>query len=149
MPKYGSKSRKNLATCHKDWHTICLHVIEFFDNSVIEGHRTTERQQFLFNSNPPRTKLDGINKKSKHQSSPSMAIDLYPYPIKMDGSHKSKARFYFQAGIVIGTARMLYDRGLISNLVRWGGDWDMDNDFEDQSFDDLPHFELYVPSDKK
>ena len=26
--------------------------------------------------------------------------------------------------------------------IRWGGDWDSDNDLHDQNFIDLPHFEL-------
>jgi peptidoglycan L-alanyl-D-glutamate endopeptidase CwlK len=26
--------------------------------------------------------------------------------------------------------------------VRWGGDWDGDRDIDDQTFDDLPHFEF-------
>ncbi len=27
--------------------------------------------------------------------------------------------------------------------LRWGGDWDRDAEFDDQTFNDLPHFELY------
>lgn len=26
--------------------------------------------------------------------------------------------------------------------IRWGGDWDLDTDLKDNTFDDLPHFEL-------
>jgi peptidoglycan L-alanyl-D-glutamate endopeptidase CwlK len=32
--------------------------------------------------------------------------------------------------------------GKISHAIRWGGDWDSDDIFDDQNFDDLPHFEL-------
>jgi hypothetical protein len=26
--------------------------------------------------------------------------------------------------------------------IRWGGDWDSDNIMKDQTFNDLPHFQL-------
>ena len=26
--------------------------------------------------------------------------------------------------------------------IRWGGDWDSDNIMKDQTFNDLPHFEI-------
>ena len=40
------------------------------------------------------------------------------------------------AGFVLGIARGL---GI---TVRWGGDWDMDFDVQDNKFDDFPHFEI-------
>jgi hypothetical protein len=42
---------------------------------------------------------------------------------------------YF-AGYVKGIAMML---GI---PIRWGGDWNSNNDLKDNNFDDLPHFEL-------
>ena len=42
---------------------------------------------------------------------------------------------YF-AGFVKGIALML---GI---PIRWGGDWNGNNDLKDNNFDDLPHFEL-------
>jgi hypothetical protein len=48
------------------------------DFSVIEGHRTIERQNELFNQK--LTKLDGYIKMSKHNYVISRAIDLLPYP---------------------------------------------------------------------
>jgi peptidoglycan L-alanyl-D-glutamate endopeptidase CwlK len=40
---------------------------------------------------------------------------------------------------------MLFEIGAIKHRIRWGGDWDMDNDLSDNTFNDLVHFELYKP----
>ena len=57
---------------------------------------------------------------------------LAPYPIDWN----DKERFYFFAGYVKGIASQM---GI---ELRWGGDWDSDNQLHDQTFMDLPHFEL-------
>jgi peptidoglycan L-alanyl-D-glutamate endopeptidase CwlK len=36
-------------------------------------------------------------------------------------------------------------KGVASQMgipIRWGGDWNSDNNLKDNKFDDLPHFEL-------
>ena len=69
-----------------------------------------------------------------------MAVDVAPYPIEW----KNTKRFYHFAGFVKGAFRELQNSGEISKnwKLRWGGDWDSDNDLDDQSFMDLVHFEL-------
>ena len=44
----------------------------------------------------------------------------------------------FFGGLVTGLAKQ---KGI---PLRWGGDWDGDNNFKDNRFDDLVHFELSV-----
>ena len=140
MYKFGETSKKRLDTCHIDLQKICNEVIKYYDFSILEGERTLEQQQIYFKEG--KSKLDGIIKKSKHQSSPSMAVDIAPYPIDFKNEDKAKARFYHLAGYIQMASSLLYNKGEISHKVRWGGDWDSDKDFKDQSFDDLPHFEL-------
>lgn len=130
MPKFGKTSQSRLKTCHPDLQLLMLEVIKLYDFSVLEGERTLEQQQKYFKEG--KSKLDGINKKSKHQNSPSLAIDIAPYPIDWN----DKNRFYYLAGLVMAKAS---DLGI---KIRWGSDWDMDSDFKDQNFYDLPHFEL-------
>lgn len=143
MYKFGSKSQSRLDTCHKDIQTIINEVIKVYDCSVIEGQRTLETQQKYFKEG--KSQLDGINKKSKHQSNPSMAIDVMPYykgfnPFTSENGAKA---FYYQAGIIMGIASQLKEEGKISHSLRWGGNWDSDMDFfNDSNFFDLPHFEL-------
>jgi peptidoglycan L-alanyl-D-glutamate endopeptidase CwlK len=147
---FGEKSLKNLETCHKDIQTILYEIIKYYDFSVISGIRTTEEQQELFMLG--KSKLDGINQKSKHQGRPdedgnivSFAVDIMPYKKgtnAFSGHEKDDRRFYMLMGMVKATAQRLKDEGEISHSVRFGLDWDGDDTFRDQAFDDLPHLEL-------
>ena len=129
-PKYqfSERSLANLDTCHPLLQDLFHEVIKHFDCTVIEGHRTRERQMELFHAG--QSKLMWPN--SKHNRDPSWAVDVVPYPIDWNDTEM----FYYFGGFVKGTAKQM---GI--NL-RWGGDWDGDNTFVDQSFHDLPHFEL-------
>ena len=61
-----------------------------------------------------------------------------PYPINWQDINRMR---YF-AGFVVGIANYMYNKGLISSNIRWGGDWDMDTEVNDQRFNDMPHFEI-------
>lgn len=128
MPKFGAKSIERLDTCHRDLVAVCERVIEVYDFTVLEGHRLTERQDELFRQG--KSKLKGGE--SKHNTFPSRAVDIAPYPIDWNDTK----RFYLLAGMMFQAAHELGIR------LRWGGDWDGDWDHKDQSFFDLPHFEL-------
>ena len=70
-----------------------------------------------------------------------MAIDAGPYYIELPHirwDEKSLPRWYYFGGIVVDIARWK------KIPIRWGGDWDMDTYVKDQSFNDLPHFELIL-----
>lgn len=143
MAKFGTRSTKNLSTCHKDLQTIFNEVIKNYDCTVVCGERTIEEQQRLYKQGRETegnivTHVDGIIKKSKHNHSPSQAADVVPYP-SLYQDIDAIERF---AGYVLGVADTLYSMGAISNRIRSGGDWDRDNDTTDQRFIDLPHFEL-------
>ena len=130
MPAFSSRSRSRLETCHPDLVKLFREVIKHWDCTVLEGHRSIEDQQEAFRTG--RSKIDGVNKKGKHNHDPSLAVDVAPYPVDWDDLE----RFRAFGGYVLGTA----DQMGIS--IRWGGDWDSDRDFKDHSFVDLPHFEL-------
>ena len=130
MPQFSKQSEDKLNTCHKDIQRVMREVIKQYDFTVLEGTRTQEQQMKYFAEG--KSKLDGVNQKSKHQSNPSMAIDIAPYPIDWNNAK----RFYYLAGLVLATAKA------IGVQMRWGGDWDADGDFADQTFNDYPHFEL-------
>ena len=143
MYKFGAASRARLETCHPDIQLICSEVIKIVDFSVLEGLRSLETQRKYYSEG--KSKLDGINHKSKHQSSPSMAIDIMPYKKgtnAFSGNEKDDRRFYMLMGIVKAVSVRLKAEGLITHEVRFGLDWDGDDTFRDQTFDDLPHFEL-------
>lgn len=144
--KFGDKSLEKLKTCHLDLVKIMLMTIDNskIDFGIAEGHRTVSRQLELFNEG--KSKIDGINKKGKHNYKPSLAVDIYTYHPDLETRKKiayDKSHLAYIAGVVDASAKDLLSEGLISHKIRWGGNWDSDGiiDF-DQTFDDFPHFEL-------
>ena len=120
--------------------------IKIFDFSVLEGLRTAEKQAEYFETG--RSQLDGVNKLSKHQDHGdglSYAVDIMPFykgTNAFSGKKKDIARFYCLGGIVKMAAFKLLQEEKITHGIRWGADWNSNNLFDDQNFDDLPHFEL-------
>lgn len=140
---FGEKSLAQLKTCHPDIQKILNELIKIYDFSVLEGERTLETQQKYFAEG--KSTLDGVTKKSKHQSSPSMAVDIMPYKTgtnAFSGKELDNRRFYMMMGMVKAIALRLKEEGQITHSVRFGLDWDGDDTFADQTFHDLPHFEL-------
>jgi len=62
---------------------IALRISDY-DFSIIDGLRTTEQQQKVFNDN--KSELDGIIKKSSHQT--GLAIDILPIATDSISGHK-------------------------------------------------------------
>lgn len=128
MPSFSDTSKQKLATCHPDLITLFEQVVIQYDCTILCGIRGEKEQTEAFRSGFSKLPFP----ESKHNSSPSNAVDVSPYPIIWD----DRERFYHFAGYVQGIANML---GI---NIRWGGDWDGDFDFKDQRFMDLVHFEL-------
>lgn len=124
--KLGSKSKERLATVKPELQAVAKKAFETvpFDVTVLEGIRTVERQRELFNKGASQT----MN--SKHITGD--AIDLAPYPIDWN----DKSRFNELA------KHMLNASSELGIKIRWGGDWNMNGDWKDESFYDGPHFEL-------
>ena len=119
MPRFSRRSMAKLMTCHPSLREVLLEAIKVYDFSVLCGHRGKEDQNRAVAEGNSR--LSWPN--SKHNSDPSMAVDLAPYPIDWDDLE----RFYYLATVVLAVAC----RKQIP-LV-WGGHWKMK---------DHPHFEL-------
>ena len=156
MAKFGSTSKSRLRTCHPNIQKIMNKVIEHYDCSILEGARSIERQRELFDSHRSKT----MNSKHIPVDGFSHAIDVVPYPIAWGEKERKRifdafkrrdtevlnaalneyryvlTRFYHFAGYVQGVADEM------DIPIRWGGDWDSDRVFSDQTFNDLPHFEL-------
>ncbi len=127
---WSKSSAAKLSTCDKRIIELMTAVCFLYDITVIEGHRSIDDQQKYYKDG--KTKIDGVLKKGKHNCYPSKAVDIAPYPVNF----KDINSFYFLGGIVKAEARRL-------NLnIRWGGDWDSDNDFRENLFNDLVHFEI-------
>lgn len=137
MPAFSFTSKKRLATCHPDLQRLFNEVVKEVDCAIIEGHREEERQNRFFLEGRSKVKWpDG-----KHNKVPSEAVDAGPYIFGKGLSWDRNQCCYF-AGMVKGKALELGIK------IRWGGDWDNDNDVNDQKFNDLVHFELILPEGK-
>ena len=120
MPGFGKRSRLKLDTCHPDLQEILREAIRIYDFSILCGSRNEEEQNELFDTGRSKVKYPH----SKHNSDPSRAVDIAPYPIDWN----DKERFHELAGIIKAVA---YDKGV---ELKWGGDF--------KNFFDGPHFEL-------
>jgi peptidoglycan L-alanyl-D-glutamate endopeptidase CwlK len=113
----GNKSRRRLYGVHPDLVLVVNKAIEITtqDFTVLEGLRTLERQQQLYNTGKSKT----MN--SRHLT--GHAVDLAPWPITWDWDH-----FYPIADAMKAAAEE------VGVPIEWGGDW--------KSFPDGPHYQL-------
>lgn len=137
MPRFSKKSNENLSTCHLDLKCLFRDVIEVIDCSIISGYRDPEEQFSLFKKGRIQEKnrwvvqdrlkvvtyKDGYNKKSKHNESPSMAVDVMPYPIDWNNIERIK--------LFAEQVQQIAEN--INIDVVWGGDW---------KWKDYPHWQL-------
>lgn len=140
MPAFGDASKQALASAHPDLQLVFNEVVRHHDCKILVGHRSVEEQLRLYRqgrgaAGPIVTNTDGVQKKSKHNSTPALAVDVIPYPFEAP-DWKNVKRFYHMAGWVLGIASQLRVD------IRWGGDWDSDQDLDDNKLLDLPHYEL-------
>lgn len=123
MNKISSRSIKNIQGIDPRLSLIVGMVLARgkVDLTITCGLRSLEDQQKAFKNGA--SKLDGINKKSKHQI--GKAIDFIPYPFNGWGDIKSFKK-------VGEELKVCADYLGIKNS--YGGDW--------KSFKDYPHFQL-------
>ena len=124
MPHFGKKSKERLKGVDNKLIKVLNELIKIMDVTIIEGVRSSERQEKLLKQRATKVKY------SKHME--GKAVDLAPYPIDWDDLE----RFYYMGGMIRGIGKEL---GI---NVRWGGDWDSDGNIRDQSFNDLVHVEI-------
>lgn len=133
--RFSRTSEARLATCDSRLQVVVRELIKLYDVTVLEGHRSPARQNELYQQGRTKpgkiiTNIDGIRRLGMHNHNPSRAVDLVPFPIDW----ADRERFTHMAGIAFGIA---HTHGI---ALRWGGDWNMDDDFGDGW--DLPHLEL-------
>lgn len=120
--KFGKKSLEILGSCHSDLQKLMMTVMRkgIMDFTIIQGYRGEEEQNKAFKEG----KSNAMFGQSKHNTTPSQAVDIAPYPIDWEDTE----RFALLAGVVLSTAQEL------DIELRWGGHF--------KSIKDMPHFEL-------
>lgn len=137
MPKFSKKSLDQLASCDERLQRVAHAAIKLVDFTITQGHRSVAEQQRLFAQGRTApgaivTKVDGVKVKSKHNYKPSKAFDFVPYPIDW----KDREKFIYIAGIMLGIGNMM------GVPLRWGGDFNRNDNLRDDDFKDLPHIEI-------
>lgn len=140
MPYFSNTSKQRLATCDAQLQQLFNEVIKRYDCTILCGHRNEGDQTEAYESG--RSTVQWPN--SRHNSQPSQAVDVAPYPIEWPDpatmTEEQYARALGRWYMFVGYVRATADRMGIA--IRCGADWDGDFQVSDQNFHDLPHFEL-------
>jgi len=126
MPKFSKRSTKELDTVHIVLQRLLKRVILRTDFTVICGHRGQEAQTKAYESGASKLQFPH----SKHNISPSLAVDCVPYPVDWQDIN----RFKELASVVKEEFAAMPEAEKLRYELVWGGDW--------KTFVDAPHFEL-------
>lgn len=136
MNRFSESSERKLATCHSELQKLFRHVVMDYDCTVVCGHRGEEEQNKAYENGYSQLKWP----ESKHNTTPSLAVDVVPY--EKGGVDWGKLQSAFFAGYVMGVADQLRRIGTIKHRIRTGADWNRDYDVDDTKFWDACHFEI-------
>jgi len=131
VPHFSDKSDRNLNSCHHLLQRLMDSVIIDYDFSVICGHRGEKEQNEAHSMGNSKLKWP----KSKHNSMPSLAVDIVPYPLDW----KNISSFKALAVEVKKTWDKIPEAEREGFDLSWGGDW--------KTFKDYPHYELRKKKD--
>ena len=119
---FGTRSKKHLRTLDPKLQEVLEHALStgVMDFTILVGYRGEEDQNAAYAAGNSYLKYP----QSRHNSLPSQAVDVAPYPIDW----KDTERFAKLAGVILASA------ALLSVDLEWGGDW--------KTLKDMPHFEI-------
>ena len=133
MPHFGRRSMERLLTCDIRLQEVWIQVVRHFDCTVLCGFRSEHDQTRAFRAGASRLSWP----KSKHNRYPAWAVDVAPWfttdpHVRWDDTETFRRLGLFARGVAAG----------MNIPLRWGGDWDGDFFLNDQTFNDLAHYEL-------
>lgn len=128
MAKFGARSLAELRTLDPRLQSILTEVIKYIDFTIICGHRGQAEQDKVYAEKKSKVKWPN----SKHNTLPSKAVDIAPYPIDWN----DEVRFARLMGHI---ERVAYEQGV---KIRLGLDFNRNGRSNDESFLDFPHVEL-------
>ncbi len=134
MYKFSEKSKEKLSSCHPDLQRVLEAALKVsaIDFGISEGHRNKKDQDEAYRTG--KSKVQYPN--SKHNSTPSMAADVYAYVPSEGGVTWKLKYYYYLSGVIFTVAKQLGIK------LRWGGDFNQNGNYSDDSFLDLVHWEL-------
>lgn len=161
MPDFGRKSTEIRATINPVLGLLCDGVVKYHDISLIRGRCGKAEQNRLFDLGLSKLQWPHSNHNANEYSpfpdNLAMAVDAVPFPVPKgwgelrskttmarDIEWKERVKFYMMVAVFKYEWAQLQNKykALREYKLRCGADWDGDNDFNDQNFDDLCHFEI-------
>jgi len=124
--KFSKKSLDKLHECHPLLQTVMLGVIKRFDISVLCGHRGEAEQNAEHAGGNSKLKWPA----SKHNKTPSEAVDVVPYPINWQDT----ARFEAMGQVVLQCWEEIPKEDRHGWELVWGKTF--------KGLVDYPHFEV-------
>jgi hypothetical protein len=124
---FSKLSLARLETCDHRVQMVLRRAITRYDFTVLCGHRGKQEQNDAFERGASKLRWP----QSKHNKTPSLAVDIAPFPIDWDNLERFREM-----------ARVIMDEANKAGIkLRWGGDFNM-NGKPDDKFIDMPHFEI-------
>ncbi|MBU2051505.1 MAG: hypothetical protein KKH61_21350 [Gammaproteobacteria bacterium] len=136
MPSFSRRSLLALSQAHPMLQQLMRAAIEKFDFVVTDSARGRVEQERAFKNGYSKARFG----QSAHNYAPSIALDIYPYPIDFSPENDKKFReqlHVLQLEVIKPAAKSL---GI---PIRQGIDWNMNGNLTDDKWDDLPHVELH------
>lgn len=138
MPRFSTKSREKLATCHPKLQKLMNKVIKRVDCTILEGVRSSETQAEYVRTGRSTTLA---SKHLEQSDGYSHALDVAIYPIAWGSlGGEKQIRELCRNYMFIGYVKAVADELAIN--IRLGADWDGDWELTDQNFHDIVHIEL-------
>jgi hypothetical protein len=110
MPHFGTASKTHLDTIEPEIQDVLKEAIKHTDFSIVWGFRDMEAQNQAFAAGRSQRRWPT----SKHNSDPSIAFDVTPYPRGYNSTYKE---FFEMATYILAAASK---QGV---PLRWGGHW--------------------------
>jgi peptidoglycan L-alanyl-D-glutamate endopeptidase CwlK len=124
MPKFGKKSLERLEELHPDLQLLMNELIKEMDVTILCGYRGKDEQNSAFINGKSRLQFP----RSKHNTTPSQAVDIAPISPKTKGIDWNDIALFLE---MCSKVEKLADT--LNIKIRLGRDF---------SFKDYVHFEL-------
>lgn len=125
-----ARSVERLKKAHPLLRKLFLEVGKLTDIQVLDATRGRAAQELAFRTKRSKARFG----QSAHNYVPAIALDVVPLPLNWK-NHKPFIR--------LGKEFVLPTAAKLGIKIRWGGDWNMNGVLTDESFVDLPHYELH------
>lgn len=123
---FSKSSLEQRATLHPDLQKVVDEAAKEVNCTILCGHRNQEDQDRAFYERKSKLKWP----KSRHNSTPSEAVDLCPFPVNWNDIKAFK-----ELAVKVKEAAEN-----VNVEIEWGGDW--------VTFKDYPHFQLKKKENK-